>query len=279
MSSERKLASGEYLFREGETAEFAYILNSGVIEVVKSGLDGELVLAEISQGALFGEMALIDGSPRSASARAKEECVLTEVRSDAFEQYIRTKPDAAIRIMRNLSSELRAANTEIAHKNSSDNVSGGTGIDLLDLQDENQEEVLDTDAIYNQKPARMILGYVFLILVALMAAVAFGFLGHVDTTISSRGKLTTKAPNVVVQASGSAVIDAVLVERGEYVEANQIVAKLNDTFTRTNYMSNSERINAATGRLKRLKLERNAVEFGRPITKKGKVDRSNQEIL
>ena len=102
MTSERTLVVGEYLFREGESAEFAYIIKSGVIEVVKSGLDGEIVLAEIKPGSLFGEMALIDGSPRSASARAKEECVLTEVRSDAFEQYIRTKPDAAIRIMQNL---------------------------------------------------------------------------------------------------------------------------------------------------------------------------------
>ena len=105
MNNEKKLAPGEYLFREGETAEFAYVLKSGKIELVKSGLDGEIVLATIEQGALFGEMALIDGSPRSASARSLDKSVLTEVRSDSFEQYIKTKPDAAVKIMKNLSTQ------------------------------------------------------------------------------------------------------------------------------------------------------------------------------
>ena len=117
LANEKKISAGEFLFREGETAEFAYVLKSGSMDLVKSGLDGDLVLASLETGALFGEMALIDGSPRSASAKATEDCVVTEVRSDAFEQYIRSKPDAAVRIMKNLSTQLRAANTELSHRN------------------------------------------------------------------------------------------------------------------------------------------------------------------
>tara|TARA_Y100000590_G_scaffold457805_1_gene611207 strand:- start:2557 stop:4284 length:1728 start_codon:yes stop_codon:yes gene_type:complete len=279
LANEKKISAGEFLFREGETAEFAYVLKSGSMDLVKSGLDGDLVLASLETGALFGEMALIDGSPRSASAKATEDCVVTEVRSDAFEQYIRSKPDAAVRIMKNLSTQLRAANTELSHRNLIDSDIENQA-DISDqLKDNSEEEVLDTDAIYDKKPSKLLMYYVFLILFAIVTTVIFGFVGQVDTTISSRGKLTTKAPNVIVQASGSAVIDAVLVERGEHIKAGQVVAILNDTFTKTNFKSNTEKISAASGRLQRYTLEKKYVQSGKKLNKDLPIDSSNYEIL
>jgi cAMP-binding proteins - catabolite gene activator and regulatory subunit of cAMP-dependent protein kinases len=53
VSKERKLPTGEYLFREGETAEFAYVLKNGSVELIKSSIDGDLVLAEIEPGTLL----------------------------------------------------------------------------------------------------------------------------------------------------------------------------------------------------------------------------------
>ena len=61
---------GEYIFREGESAEFAYIVKSGEVQITKITATGEDSLAVIKNPTLFGEMALIDGSPRSAGARA-----------------------------------------------------------------------------------------------------------------------------------------------------------------------------------------------------------------
>ena len=58
MADVRTLSGGEYLFREGESAEFGYVVKSGKIQIVKSGVDGEMVLAELGPGSLFGEMAL-----------------------------------------------------------------------------------------------------------------------------------------------------------------------------------------------------------------------------
>ena len=279
MSKERKLPTGEYLFREGETAEFAYILKEGSIELIKSSIDGDLVLAEIEPGTLFGEMALIDGSPRSASARATSDSVLTEVRSDSFEQYIKSKPDAAVRIMKNLSSQLRSANTELSHRNTliedSDNKQTENVLDKEVIE----EKIYDTDAIYDQKPSKLLMYYVFMILSVIIIVVAFGFVGQVDTTISSRGKLTTKAPNVIVQATGSAEIDSILVDRGDYVKINQVLAILNDTFTRSSYTSLIEKINSAEGRFKRLSLERDLVQSGKNVSKELKIDKSNYEIL
>ncbi len=279
MSKERKLPTGEYLFREGETAEFAYVLKEGSIELIKSSIDGDLVLAEIEPGTLFGEMALIDGSPRSASARATSDSILTEVRSDSFEQYIKSKPDAAVRIMKNLSSQLRSANTELSHRNTliedSDNKQTENVLDKEVIE----EKIYDTDAIYDQKPSKLLMYYVFMILSVIIIVVAFGFVGQVDTTISSRGKLTTKAPNVIVQATGSAEIDSILVDRGDYVKINQVLAILNDTFTRSSYTSLIEKINSAEGRFKRLSLERDLIQSGKNVSKELKIDKSNYEIL
>lgn len=279
MSKERKLPAGEYLFREGETAEFAYILKEGSVELIKSSIDGDLVLAEIEPGTLFGEMALIDGSPRSASARAKSDSALTEVRSDSFEQYIKSKPDAAVRIMKNLSSQLRSANTELSHRNTliddSDNQQTENILDK-DLEDEN---IYDTDAIYDQRPSKLLMYYVFMILFVIIIVVAFGFIGQVDTTISSRGKLTTKAPNVIVQASGSAEIETILVDRGDYVKVDEVLAILNDTFTRSSFTSLTDKITSAEGRFKRLSLERDLIKSGNKVSKSINLDKSNYEIL
>ena len=76
---DKSYTKGEYIFREGESAAYAYIIKSGIVEVVKNSTSGFQVLAELTAPTIFGEMALIDGNPRSAGARAKENTIVTEV--------------------------------------------------------------------------------------------------------------------------------------------------------------------------------------------------------
>ena len=113
MAKLRNLSAGEYLFREGESAEFGYVVKNGNIEIVKSSVTEELVLAELGPGSLFGEMALIDGSPRSAGARASVDSSVTEIRSDTFNHLIRNDPDTAVRLMKALAGQLRSANKDL----------------------------------------------------------------------------------------------------------------------------------------------------------------------
>ena len=181
--------------------------------------------------------------------------------------------------MKNLSSQLRSANTELSHRNVLSNDDSDTqNVNLID-KEINEEEILDTDAIYDQKPSKLLMYFVFMILFVIITVLAFGFIGQVDTTISSRGKLTTKAPNVIVQASGSAEIESILVDRGDYVKINQVLAILNDTFTRSSFTSLSDKINAAEGRFKRFSLERNLIQNGKKVSEEDDLDKSNYEIL
>ena len=81
----RTLRSGEHIFREGEAGVNAFILQSGSVEVYRS-VDGvDKVLATIGEGAIFGEMAVIDASPRMASARMGEAGTIIVVTKKMFE--------------------------------------------------------------------------------------------------------------------------------------------------------------------------------------------------
>lgn len=68
----RVIRPGSLVFREGDGGDHAFIIQAGRIELLK----GETVIAELGPNAIFGEMALIDGAPRMASARAKVETTL-----------------------------------------------------------------------------------------------------------------------------------------------------------------------------------------------------------
>ena len=66
------IGPGDGVFKEGDQSDFAFIIVSGRVELSKTVQGTEIFLAEIGPGDLFGEMGVIDGSPRSASAVALE---------------------------------------------------------------------------------------------------------------------------------------------------------------------------------------------------------------
>ena len=279
MADERTLTGGEYLFREGESADYGYVVKTGQIEIVKSGVDGEIILTELGPGSLFGEMALIDGSPRSAGARASVDSSVTEVRSDTFNQYIRNNPDAAVRVMKTLAGQLRSANTDLAH------VSKDAGIELqnqdIDGLDERHSdgEIEDTDAIYDRPPSRLVIYSAVLVLTLFIGSLLFTYFIDIDTTISARGKFTTKTPNIVVQSTANSVVKTLFVERGQMIQEGQIVALLDDTIARTNLKKNTESLKVVEGRLARLRIENKNLNFGGSSLENTDLDALNQDIL
>lgn len=74
----REYKAGELIFKQGDEGDDAFIVESGQIEIASGKSNAELVIATIDKGGLFGEMALIDDSPRMASARAtrKTTCIV-----------------------------------------------------------------------------------------------------------------------------------------------------------------------------------------------------------
>jgi len=66
----RHIDKGKYIFRQDEVGDMAFLVVSGTVEIVKQVDDREVTLGSVSNGGIFGEMALIDDQPRMASARA-----------------------------------------------------------------------------------------------------------------------------------------------------------------------------------------------------------------
>ena len=68
--SRRRFERDHFIFREHESGERAYIIAEGSVEILKEGAEGLVSLRILKAGAMFGELALIDDSPRMASAKA-----------------------------------------------------------------------------------------------------------------------------------------------------------------------------------------------------------------
>jgi hemolysin D len=241
--ADKSFTDGEYIFREGESAAYAYVVKSGTVEITKHSADGEQVLAELVAPTLFGEMALIDGNPRSAGARAKENTVVTEVTANSFETYLSKNPEAAVRIMKTISENLRKSNQVVAKDERTGAADDGSvPIQKFSEKASDDFEVDDTDAIYEQGPSKPLLTITLTFLTFFIGSVIFASLSQVDTTISARGEFLTATPNVIVEASASSVVKSVEVNRGDAVVKGQIIAYLDDTVVSVDLKKNQEKI-------------------------------------
>ena len=258
--SDQSFINGEYIFREGESAAFAYVIKSGTVEITKHSTEGEQVLAELSAPTIFGEMALIDGNPRSAGARAKVNTVVTEVTAEAFENYLSQNPEAAVRIMKNISENLRISNQIVSKYERSEVLDNGFASSSVTTEKDAQEfEINDTDALYEQKPSKPLLFLTLSIFTFFIGSVLFASLSQVDTTISARGEFLTATPNIVVEASASSVVKSVVVERGDKVVKGEIIAYLDDTVVKVNLQQIQEKIDNAQQSLISLHLEQHLI--------------------
>jgi CRP-like cAMP-binding protein len=108
ITEEKTYAKGEAIIEERTSAERFFIIYRGKIEITKQFEDGQqFVLAVHSDGDFFGEMALLDEGPRSASARAVEPTSVLEITRPNFETLLYKAPVVAYHIIRELSSRLR----------------------------------------------------------------------------------------------------------------------------------------------------------------------------
>lgn len=102
----------EIIFKENSCGKEMYILRSGKVKIVLQDEKGEAEVTTLEQpGEFFGEMALIDGSPRSATAIADEHNTELEVLDrDDFLEMIKEHPEFALNIMHELSNRVRLGN-------------------------------------------------------------------------------------------------------------------------------------------------------------------------
>jgi CRP/FNR family cyclic AMP-dependent transcriptional regulator len=107
--------AGDVIFDEGQTGKVMYILVEGVVEICKKTLEGKTLLKVVDQkNEVFGEMALIDDLPRSASATAIEQTLVYEINETSFEHLIKTNGNFAFKVIQILSERIRNSNFQIS---------------------------------------------------------------------------------------------------------------------------------------------------------------------
>ena len=103
---ERVLEQGEVLFEEGDAGDVLYIVMSGEIELSRQGATGRRSVARLGPGEFFGEMSVVIGECRTASAIAVADTRLLELDGETLEAMCIERPEVAIRIIRRLTTRL-----------------------------------------------------------------------------------------------------------------------------------------------------------------------------
>jgi CRP-like cAMP-binding protein len=111
---DRKFPKNATIFEEGVGGDYMYVIQEGQVKVTKMSEDGrEKILEILGPGDFFGEMALLDREPRSASIKTTLRCVLLALSRKDFVDLLRRNPDIAMELIRVLSRRLREADEQI----------------------------------------------------------------------------------------------------------------------------------------------------------------------
>ena len=109
----RDFPAGSVLFEEGQPGDYMYVVQSGEVEIRRQVGETERVIAILPPGEFFGEMAILNGRPRSATAVVKTNARLLVIEGKTFEAMMRARPEIALRIIKALATRLESANQHI----------------------------------------------------------------------------------------------------------------------------------------------------------------------
>lgn len=104
---------GEIIFRQGAAATEMYTIKEGRVNIYFAyGTPNEKMLTILEEGKYFGEMAIVNNLPHSATAVAAEETLLLAIDKEEFLQFVVVQPEMALEIMQNTSERLRAVTVD-----------------------------------------------------------------------------------------------------------------------------------------------------------------------
>jgi signal transduction histidine kinase len=109
IAEERSYSTGQEIFREGLPGDGVYFVKSGLV-VISGGEDGRHVFSRLGPGEIFGEMAIIEDRPRSATASAAQDSAVYFLPRGEMMSYIQHSPGLAFALLQQISQRLRAFN-------------------------------------------------------------------------------------------------------------------------------------------------------------------------
>jgi CRP/FNR family transcriptional regulator, cyclic AMP receptor protein len=127
------LATGQILFRQGDSSQTVYACVEGRINLSLTAPSGrELMIATVTAGSAFGELAALDGAPRSATATPATATVLAQLPGDRFLAGISRDPELALDVLRLMADHMRRTTERVAAR-STENTTGRVAHLLIEL--------------------------------------------------------------------------------------------------------------------------------------------------
>ncbi len=103
---ERTVQAGEIVFDVGDPGESLFVVEEGVVELTRPGLDSMRVVMRVQPGEFFGELSVVLGGPRTVRASALTDVSMLELDADTLEVMCMKRPEIAIRMLRRLSGRV-----------------------------------------------------------------------------------------------------------------------------------------------------------------------------
>jgi CRP/FNR family transcriptional regulator len=151
----RSFPAGTRVFHEGDSSDACYIVSEGSFRVTREHSDGRAItLATLGPGEIFGELAMLDGDTRSASAESITDGTLLALPANDVRGLLARNPEIALKLVAGLVRRLRAANMRLSRQSFQTVPSRVAGI-LAQLSREGQESGPDGDGEMSEVTIRM----------------------------------------------------------------------------------------------------------------------------
>jgi len=109
--TEHDVKKGDFVFSQGDPGDCLYVVRSGEIEIFSQTPTGEKIVLDVADaGDVFGELAIFDAGPRSASAIVTEDAAMVALDRGALQMFLRKQPDAALDLLAVMARRLRQTN-------------------------------------------------------------------------------------------------------------------------------------------------------------------------
>lgn len=100
---ERKYSSGESVFEINQPGAAMFIIEQGIVQIVRPNISGEeIILANLGNGEFFGELAMLDNSPRSATAKAAAASSMLAIFREDLDKFLKDNPEIGVKVLKKL---------------------------------------------------------------------------------------------------------------------------------------------------------------------------------
>ncbi len=267
-TTERTFNPGQLIFREGQASDLAYVVVEGRVEISKRSDEGDTVLGKLRKGDVLGELGVLTGKPRSATARALEATTLRALTREELLSLLGSEGGENLPLVLKLVDKIRSASDlvtdDVARARLFRPAPARTPWPLRFLprfgrprsaREKIQEFLPEIVALEERRPPAAASIVLWTIALLLMTGAAWASMVSVDRVVTAQGKIATTGRHILVQPIELGVIRSIDVAAGQVVSKGEILATLDPTFAEAELTASEDLLVSLNAEVVRLQAE------------------------